>query len=217
MNRFGTTLLLATLTLALTATQGGAAAHTAAKPAAKSARAKTTHTGGTKVATELYAFKVKTIDGEERSLADFKGKTLLIVNTASECGNTPQYEGMEKLYEKYKARGFEVLAFPANNFGGQEPGSNSEIKTFCSTKYKTTFPLFAKISVKGKDIAPLYAYLTKDSGFPGDIGWNFAKFLVGPDGKVVARFSPTTQPLSSEVVGKIEGTLAAGTGSAAGN
>ena len=203
MKRFGSILLLTTLTLAMLAAQGMAAKNKTA--------------GGHQVTHDLYGFKVKSIDGAERSLAEFKGKTLLIVNTASECGNTPQYEGLETLYEKYKARGFEVLAFPANNFGGQEPGTNAEIKTFCSTKYKTTFPLFAKISVKGKDIAPLYSYLTKDSGFTGEIGWNFAKFLVAPDGKVVARFSPQTQPLAAEVVTRIEGTLAVKSGTAAGN
>lgn len=160
-------------------------------------------------AVNIYQFNVQTIDGTQRSLADFKGKTLLIVNTASECGNTPQYKSLEALYEKYKPKGFEVLAFPANNFGGQEPGTNAEIKTFCSTKYKTTFPLFAKISVKGKDIAPLYQYLTTESGFPGNVGWNFAKFLVDPDGKVVARFEPSLDPLKPEVTKKIETTLAA--------
>ncbi len=160
-------------------------------------------------AVNLYQFNVQTIDGTQRSLADFKGKTLLIVNTASECGNTPQYKSLEALYEKYRPKGFEVLAFPANNFGGQEPGTNAEIKTFCSTQYKTTFPLFAKISVKGKNIAPLYRYLTTETGFPGDVGWNFAKFLVDPDGKVVARFEPSLDPLKPEVTKQIETTLAA--------
>ena len=175
---------------------------------AQSAVVKNTQRGGKRVTQDVYGFKVRTIDGVERSLADFRGKTLLIVNTASKCGNTPQYEGLETLYEKYRARGFEVLAFPANNFMGQEPGTNAEIKSFCTLNYKTTFPLFAKISVKGKDIAPLYRYLTTDSGFPGDIGWNFAKFLVGPDGQVVARFSPTTKPLAAEVTDRIESLLA---------
>ena len=176
--------------------------------------AKAQHKGGKPVSKSIYSFHVKTIDGEDRSLAEYRGKTLLIVNTASECGNTPQYAGLETLYDRYKARGFEVLAFPANNFGHQEPGTNAEIKTFCSTNYKTTFPLFSKISVKGGDIAPLYQYLTKDSGHPGDIGWNFAKFLVAPGGKVVARFDPSTEPLEAKVVDKIEATLAAGTSKA---
>ena len=160
-------------------------------------------------AVDIYQFRVSTIDGKPRSLADFKGKTLLIVNTASQCGNTPQYKSLETLYEKYKAQGFEVLAFPANNFGGQEPGSNAEIKTFCATHYKTSFPLFAKLSVKGKDIAPLYQYLTTESGFPGDVSWNFTKFLVAPDGKVVARYAPKLDPLMAEVTAKIESTIAA--------
>jgi len=134
---------------------------------------------------------------------------LLIVNTASECGNTPQYEGLEKLYEQYKARGFTVLAFPSNDFGAQEPGSDAEIKTFCTTTYHTTFPLFSKVRVKGKDAAPLYKWLTKDSPFPGDIEWNFAKFLVAPDGKVVARFKASTKPETPEVVAKIESVLPA--------
>ena len=131
------------------------------------------------------------------------------MNTASECGNTPQYKSLETLYEKYKSRGFEVLAFPANNFGGQEPGTNEDIKKFCSTNYKTSFPLFAKISVKGKDIAPLYHYLTTESAFPGDVTWNFAKFLVAPDGRVVARYEPKLDPLTDDVTAKIESTIAA--------
>lgn len=168
--------------------------------------------GGSPVAAStptahLYDFKVTTIDGHERTLADYRGKALLIVNTASRCGFTPQYESLEKLYQKYHARGFEVLAFPANNFLHQEPGTNAEIQTFCSTKFHTTFPLFAKISVKGKDIAPLYRWLTTESGFPGDIGWNFAKFVVGPDGKVVGRFDPSTDPLENKVAASIESVL----------
>ena len=177
---------------------------------AQSVVAKPAKTTPTSVrAVNVHEFRVKTIDGTPRSLADFKGKTLLIVNTASQCGNTPQYKSLETLYEKYKARGFVVLAFPANNFGGQEPGTNAEIKTFCSTNYKTSFPLFAKISVNGKDIAPLYQYLTTESGFPGDVSWNFAKFLVAPDGKVVARYSPRLDPLTAEVTAMIDSTLAA--------
>lgn len=159
--------------------------------------------------TGIHQFTVKTIDGKTRSLAEFKGKTLLVVNTASKCGNTPQYKGLEALYDKYRARGFEVLAFPANNFMGQEPGTDAEIAQFCETNYGVSFPLFSKISVKGKDIAPLYAYLTKDSGFPGDIGWNFAKFLVGPDGKVIARFDPRTKPEDPKLVAALEAALPA--------
>ncbi len=137
-----------------------------------------------------------------------RGRTLLIVNTASRCGFTPQYTSLEALYQRYKGRGFEILAFPANNFRGQEPGTNAEIKEFCSLKYRTTFPLFEKISVKGKDIAPLYAYLTRESGHPGGISWNFAKFLVGPDGRVVARYDPATDPLDQNVTKRIESSLA---------
>lgn len=159
--------------------------------------------------TGIHQFTVKTIDGKTRSLADFKGKTLLVVNTASKCGNTPQYKGLEALYDKYRARGFEVLAFPANNFMGQEPGTDAEIAQFCELNYQVSFPLFSKISVKGKDIAPLYAYLTKDSAFPGDIGWNFAKFLVGPDGKVIARFDPRTKPEDPKLVAALEAALPA--------
>ena len=166
---------------------------------------------GKPVSRTLHEFKVRTIDGKSRSLAEYKGKALLVVNTASKCGFTPQYKGLEALYEKYRERGFEVLAFPANNFMGQEPGSDAEIAQFCELNYKTTFPLFSKISVKGKDIAPLYSWLTTESGCDGDIGWNFTKFLVGPDGKVVARFDSRTAPLDDKLVSKLEETLAART------
>jgi glutathione peroxidase len=161
------------------------------------------------VTKEVYAFQVHTADGKERSLADFKGKALLIVNTASKCGLTPQYEGLEKLYQRYKDRGFQIVAFPANDFLWQEPGTDAEIQTFCSVNYGVTFPVFAKISVKGKHIAPLYQYLTKDSPFPGDIGWNFAKFLIAPDGRVVARFDPKLDPLDKKVLAEIETVLPA--------
>ena len=156
---------------------------------------------------KIYSFNVKTIDGKEKSLADFKGKTLLIVNTASRCGFTRQYEGLEELYKKYHDKGFEILGFPANNFLFQEPGSDQDIKKFCSLKYKVTFPLFSKIDVKGKGIHPLYSYLTKETSFKGDISWNFNKFLVSPDGQVVARFDSKDEPLASGVVSKIESVL----------
>ena len=156
---------------------------------------------------KIYGFQMKTIDGKEVSLGDFKGKALLIVNVASRCGFTPQYEGLEKLYEKYKGRGLEILGFPANNFMGQEPGTNEEIKKFCGLKYKVTFPMFSKISVKGKDIHPLYRYLTQESGLDGDISWNFNKFLVSPEGKIVARFGSRTEPLSKELEEKLESIL----------
>lgn len=162
----------------------------------------------------LHSFEVRTIDGKKVSLAQYRGKVVLVVNTASKCGLTPQYEGLESLYEKYRAQGFEILAFPANDFLGQEPGTNEEIQEFCSTRYAVKFPLFSKIAVKGKEQAPLYQWLTKDSGFPGDIEWNFAKFLVGPDGKVVARFHPKTKPLDATVTAAIDSALAANTSSA---
>jgi glutathione peroxidase len=152
----------------------------------------------------VYDFKMKSIDGKSTPLAKYKGKVLLIVNTASKCGYTPQYEGLESLYEKYRERGFEVLAFPANDFGQQEPGTDAQIAEFCSLNYQTTFPLFSKITVKGKGIHPLYAYLTKESPFPGEIKWNFNKFLVGPDGQVAARFDSKVEPLSADVTDAID-------------
>jgi glutathione peroxidase len=162
---------------------------------------------GAAAARGVHDFRAVDIDGAEVRLSAYAGKALLIVNTASRCGYTPQYRSLEELHKKYRARGFEVLAFPANNFMNQEPGSNAEIRQFCSKKYGTTFPLFAKISVRGKDIAPLYRYLTKESGFSGDIEWNFTKFLVGPDGRVVARFGSGIDPLAPKVTAKLEATL----------
>lgn len=158
-------------------------------------------------ASTVHDFKVTRIDGSEADLAAYRGKALLIVNTASRCGFTPQYAGLEKLYEKYHDRGFEILAFPANNFMGQEPGTDAEIEQFCQLKYKTTFPLFSKISVKGNDIHPLYRYLTTASGHNGDIGWNFNKFVVAPDGTVRARFGSRQDPLSAELTAAVEAVL----------
>ena len=155
----------------------------------------------------VYDFTVKTIDGQDKSLSKYKGKVLLIVNTASRCGYTHQYKGMEAIYQQFKPQGFEILAFPANNFLGQEPGNNSEIKKFCELKFKTTFPLFAKISVKGEDVAALYQYLTTQSGFNGDITWNFNKFLVDKTGKVVARFDSKTEPQADQLVDQIKQLL----------
>lgn len=155
----------------------------------------------------VHSFTVTTIDGKSRSLADYRGRALLIVNTASRCGFTKQYATLETLYDTYKARGFEVLAFPANDFMGQEPGTNEEIQKFCTTKYSTSFPLFAKVKVKGDDMVPLYRYLTKNSGYPGDIPWNFTKFLVDANGQVVARFDPRTAPDSPELVAALEKVL----------
>jgi glutathione peroxidase len=156
-------------------------------------------------------FQAKDIDGKAVDLAKYKGEVLLIVNTASQCGYTPQYEGLEALYEKYKGKGFEVLAFPANEFGKQEPGTNAEIKTFCSSTYKVSFPLFSKVVVKGEGIDPLFKYLTSketNPKFGGEIPWNFSKFLVNRKGEVIARFSPKDAPESAQVVKAVETALA---------
>jgi glutathione peroxidase len=161
-------------------------------------------------AASVYDYSVKTIDGSADTLKSYKGKTVLIVNVASKCGYTPQYAGLEKLYLKYKDRGLVILGFPANNFGAQEPGTNAEIKTFCTRTYSVTFPMFSKISVKGEDEAPLYQYLTEQSpnaATHGDIKWNFTKFLIGKDGKVVARFEPDMTPESPEMEKAIEAAL----------
>lgn len=155
----------------------------------------------------VYDFSMEMNNGEEKRIEDYKGKVLLIVNTASRCGFTRQLGSMEELYQQYKDQGLEVLAFPANNFMWQEPGTNEEIKNFCFLNYKTTFLLFAKTSVKGKDINPLYKYLTEETEFKGKISWNFNKFLVDAQGKVVARFPSKIDPLSDQVVGKIEELL----------
>ena len=160
----------------------------------------------------VLSYVVKDIDGKDVDLSQYKGDVLLIVNTASQCGLTPQYAALEALYDKYKDQGFKVLAFPANEFGAQEPGTNSEIKQFCSSKYDVSFPLFSKIVVKGNGIHPLYEQLTskeKNPKFGGDIQWNFTKFLVGRDGQVIARFEPRVKPDSDEVVKAIESALAA--------
>ena len=156
----------------------------------------------------VYDFTLNDIDGKPRSLGQFKGKVLLIVNTASFCGNTPQYEQLQSMYEQFQDKGFEVLAFPANNFGKQEPGTDEEFKRFCYTKYSLTFPLFGKISVKGGDKHPLYHYLTEESPFPGEVEWNFQKYLVDRSGNVVARYHHRTKPLSDEVVRDVERYLA---------
>lgn len=155
-------------------------------------------------------FRVQTIDGKEVDLAQYRGKAVLIVNVASKCGLTPQYEQLQALYAKYKERGLVILGFPANNFMAQEPGTNDEIKTFCKENYGVEFDMFAKISVAGEDIAPLYAFLTseeKNGQFAGPIKWNFTKFLVNREGKVVARFEPRTKPDAPAVIETIEKTL----------
>jgi glutathione peroxidase len=188
-----------------------AAAGTACLLAALPGEADAAGPKSTAVRNSPLAFTVKNIDGKNVPLSRYKGKVVLIVNTASLCGNTPQYAGLESLYQKYKARGLRVLAFPANNFGSQEPGTNDEIKTFCSAKYKTTFDLFSKISVKGDDQAPLYRFLTaKETNpkFAGDVEWNFAKFLVGRGGQVIARFPAGHDPLSPDVIAALEAELA---------
>ncbi len=157
----------------------------------------------------VYDFTLNDIDGKPVSLSQFRGKALLLVNTASFCGNTPQYSDLEKIYEQYREKGFEILAFPANNFGQQEPGTNAEIKDFCYTKYSLSFPLFSKISVKGDDKHPLYRYLTEQSPFPGEVEWNFQKYLVDRSGKVVARYHHRTKPSAPDVVRDVERVLAA--------
>jgi glutathione peroxidase len=159
----------------------------------------------------MYEFAMKNIGGSDVKLDAYKGKVAMIVNVASKCGLTPQYEGLEALYEKYKDRGFVILGFPANNFLGQEPGTEKEIKEFCTLKYNVTFPMFSKISVKGTDQHPFYTFLThKESnpGFDGDITWNSEKFIADRDGKIIARFSPTTLPDDPKVVETIETALA---------
>ena len=153
-------------------------------------------------------FTMNTIDGKPRPLSSYKGKVLMIVNTASKCGFTPQYETLEKLYETYKDSGFQILAFPANNFGKQEPGTNAEIKDFCSTQFHTTFDLFEKISVKGDDQHPLYQYITKESPYPGEVKWNFQKYLVDKSGKIVAKYLSAVDPMSKEVRSEVEKLIA---------
>lgn len=150
------------------------------------------------------------LDGRPVNLADYQGKVIMIVNTASKCGNTPQYAGLEDLYKKYKDRGFVILGFPANNFAGQEPGTDTQIKEFCTQNYGVTFPMFSKISVKGSDQDPLYKYLTDtktDPKYGGDIDWNFAKFLVNRKGELVARYKASHKPTEPDVVSTIEHEL----------
>ena len=159
----------------------------------------------------IYDFTMKTIDGKDKSLADYKGDVLLVVNVASFCGYTPQYKDLETTYEKYKGKGFKILGFPANNFGQQEPGSDKEIKDFCESKYNVTFDLFSKISVKGDDQHPLYRYLTNDTPFRGDVKWNFQKYLVDRKGNIVAMFPSKVKPTDKEFVEEVETLLNQGT------
>ena len=165
----------------------------------------------TKAVSPLLNRTVKSIDGKAVNLAKYQGKVIMFVNTASLCGNTPQYAGLEQIYKKCHARGFEILAFPANNFGAQEPGTNSDIKAFCTGEYDVTFPLFSKVSVKGADQDPLYRFLTDKKTNPaygGEIEWNFAKFLVNRDGEVVNRFPASHKPTEPDVIAAIETELA---------
>ena len=155
-------------------------------------------------ASSIYEFTPKSIEGAPAPLSAYRGKVALVVNVASKCGYTPQYAGLESLYEKYKDKGLVVLGFPANNFGAQEPGSDTEIKTFCSTKYNVSFPMFSKISVAGSDQAPLYQYLTTTAG---DVKWNFTKFLIGKDGKVIRKFDSAVTPSSPELISAVESAL----------
>ncbi len=205
----GAALVVAGLGLALpaTLTRSAQSAPTApAKPAdAPKANAATQAAAKT---MSIYDFKAESLDGKPVDLAKYKGKTVLIVNTASKCGNTPQYAGLQALSEKYKAQGLQVLGFPADNFAHQEPGTNSEIGEFCKKNYGVTFDMFAKSSVKGEDKSPLFEYLTTQPEMTGDIDWNFAKFLVSPDGKLVARFKSSVQPDSPELTKAVENQLA---------
>lgn len=170
---------------------------------------------GVAPATEsLHAFTLRDIDGQEVFLARYKGKVLLVVNVASRCGFTKQYADLEALHQRFKDRGFAVLGIPSNDFGSQEPGTDAEIKEFCSTKFAVTFPMFSKVSVKGPDQVPLYAWLTDKAlhpGFGGPIGWNFTKFLIGADGRIAARFGSRTAPLDAELVQAVETALGAAT------
>ena len=155
-------------------------------------------------ASSVHEFTMKTIDGAPAPLSAYKGKAVLFVNVASQCGYTPQYKGLEALYQRYKDQGLVIVGVPANNFGGQEPGSDAEIKAFCTRTYNVTFPMMSKVSVKGSDITPLYQFLTQTGG---DVRWNFTKFLVGKDGKVIQRFEPSVAPESPELVKAIENAL----------
>lgn len=156
----------------------------------------------------IYEFEMSDIDGKLTKLSKYRGHAFLLVNTASLCGFTPQYADLEALYRRYQEKGLRIAAFPANEFGAQEPGADADIKSFCLTKFALSFDLYAKIRVKGPAIHPLYRYLTTEAGFNGDISWNFTKYLVDKEGRVVARFSPNANPVGKEITGKIEALLA---------
>ena len=159
--------------------------------------------------SDYFHVPFKTITGNDSSLADFHGKVVMLVNVASKCGQTKQYAGLEEIYRKYRDKGFVIVGFPANNFGEQEPGSNEEILNFCQTKFDVTFPMMSKISVKGEDKHPLYAYLTEESNHPGEIEWNFTKFLLDRTGKLADHFPTKTDPASPEVIAEVERLLSA--------
>ena len=162
-------------------------------------------------AKNIYDFTMNSIDGKPVSLKSYKGKVVLLVNVASKCGYTPQYTALEKIYEQYRDKGFVIVGFPANNFKSQEPGTDAQIKQFCSSKYNVKFPMTSKVSVKGDDKTPVYKFLTEDptaGSFGGDIKWNFTKFLIGKDGKVVARYEPKVTPEDPNVTTAIEKALA---------
>jgi len=162
-----------------------------------------------KATSPLQAIPLKDIDGQPTSLEAYRGKVLLVVNVASRCGYTRQYAGLQKLHAGYEAKGFSVLGFPSNDFGGQEPGTEEEIKSFCQTTYNVTFPLFEKMKVKGEGQHPLFAALTgKDSAAPGEVKWNFGKFLIGRDGQLVKRWDSATAPDDAELVAAVEAALA---------
>ena len=160
--------------------------------------------------SSIYDFTMETLSGDSLSLSVYRGNVLLVVNVASKCGYTPQYKGLQQIYEKFKKKGLVVLGFPANNFANQEPGSDAEIRDFCTTNYGVTFPMFSKISVKGSDQHPLYTYLTSketNPEFAGKITWNFNKFLINRDGKIISRFQSSDKPESDKVIHAIESAL----------
>lgn len=179
---------------------------TSATPAQTASSAQATTPSPVGNASSLHAFTMKRLDGKQESLAVYKGKVALVVNTASQCGFTPQYEGLQKLYEELSPKGFVVLGFPSNDFGGQEPGSSQEIATFCSTKFKVSFPMFEKVVTKGSEASPLYTFLAKGNGSPE---WNFHKYLVGKDGAVLKAFPSKVRPESDELRKAIDEALAA--------
>lgn len=158
-------------------------------------------------APAILNFTMNSLDGKPVNLARYQGKVILVVNVASECGYTPQYQGLQDLHKKYSSRGLSVLGFPSNDFGQQEPGNNAEIADFCRKNYGVEFDMFSKIVVNGSGQAPIYKALTSDAKFGGQVGWNFEKFLIGKDGKVIARFSSDVEPTSAEMIGAIEAAL----------